>query len=445
MPGLYTHPTRTSGTILTSTIYNADHQNHIDNAIPQSIDDYSSSEPQMQTVTNPGQPLTPSLPVSLAGEIERLRYVIKEMKGTAQWYGGLDANKNLTALAVGSSAKNIFRNGGMRVNQRAAGTVTADGSFPVDMVYLMNTATNRINARQMNTGGPLSGSIQSIQMDVHTPGAPAAGDVHGLQFKIEGTDIAHLKWGTVNAKTIAISFWLQNTSLLGQTISVAVRNGDITRSYVTTITGTAGWGAQTVVIPGDTSGTWLTDTGIGMSITITLGCGSTRTTATLNAWQGGNFVAANTQTQISNDGLNPVVSVSNFKVEEGSFSTRFTMDAFEEDLRRCQRYFFSSYPVGVAGGTITMQGSAPRFIGATANLAYSMAPFPTPMRITPTTINTWNPSTGANNQLLRLTDNAAVALTSMQWDTKQPNTATATGLLAASIPYAIHFHASAEL
>lgn len=83
----YTHTTRANGTILTASIYNTDHQNHIDNNIPSSIDDYSASVGQMQTVSDPGSPGSESVPTTLAGEIERLRFAIKEIKGTAQWYG----------------------------------------------------------------------------------------------------------------------------------------------------------------------------------------------------------------------------------------------------------------------------------------------------------------------------------------------------------------------
>jgi hypothetical protein len=86
MPALYTHPTRADGTTLTASIYNADHQNHIDNGVPSQLDDYSSNVSQMQTSTNPGGVGTESLASSLAGELERLRYIVKLIGGGAQWY-----------------------------------------------------------------------------------------------------------------------------------------------------------------------------------------------------------------------------------------------------------------------------------------------------------------------------------------------------------------------
>lgn len=90
MPGLYSITTRSTGTVLTAAIYNADHQNHVDNQTPQMTDDYSSSVGQMQTVNSPGGVGSESLATSLAGEFERLRYVLKTLHNGAQWYPGFD-------------------------------------------------------------------------------------------------------------------------------------------------------------------------------------------------------------------------------------------------------------------------------------------------------------------------------------------------------------------
>lgn len=88
MSALYSHTTRSTGTTLTAAIYNSDHTNHITNGIPSQLDDYSASVGEMQTTTSPGGVGTESQATSLAGEIERLRHVIKTMHGGAQWYPG---------------------------------------------------------------------------------------------------------------------------------------------------------------------------------------------------------------------------------------------------------------------------------------------------------------------------------------------------------------------
>lgn len=84
--GLYSHTTRSVGTILTAAIYNGDHQNHINNHNPSMMGGYSDNVAEMQLVSDPGGVGTESLPGSLAGELERMRFAIKRIVGGAQWY-----------------------------------------------------------------------------------------------------------------------------------------------------------------------------------------------------------------------------------------------------------------------------------------------------------------------------------------------------------------------
>jgi len=87
MPGNYTRvKTWSSGEILTAADLNAEFNNEINNAIPSSIDDYSTNAAQMQSIVSPGDVGTESLATSLSGELERLRYVLNRMIGGSQWY-----------------------------------------------------------------------------------------------------------------------------------------------------------------------------------------------------------------------------------------------------------------------------------------------------------------------------------------------------------------------
>lgn len=96
MAGLYSHTTRTTGTTLTAAIYNADHQNHITNHVPEQMDDYSDNVAEMQTTTDPYPAASESLATSLAGELERIRYLIAQITGETQWY--IDPDNSLAGL-----------------------------------------------------------------------------------------------------------------------------------------------------------------------------------------------------------------------------------------------------------------------------------------------------------------------------------------------------------
>jgi hypothetical protein len=96
MAGLYSHTTRVSGTTLTAAIYNADHQNHIDNHVPLMVDDYSTDDTQMQIQTDPYPSSATSRPTTIAGELARIRYQIQQIIGgnTTYWYEDVTVSLN---------------------------------------------------------------------------------------------------------------------------------------------------------------------------------------------------------------------------------------------------------------------------------------------------------------------------------------------------------------
>lgn len=102
MAASYTHTNRPDGTVIDALIYNGDHQNHIDHMTPSFIDDHASTLAQFRALTSPGSAGSESLPVNLGGDLERLRFVIKQIKDTlggasTYWYDALNV-KGVVAL-----------------------------------------------------------------------------------------------------------------------------------------------------------------------------------------------------------------------------------------------------------------------------------------------------------------------------------------------------------
>ena len=100
---------------LTNEDLNAQFQAVLDNFQPSGMDDYSSDVAQMQLQTSPGDLGSESLPVSLAGEIERIRFQIAAIIGQPYWYqkpaASLSADKRpviLSAPFVGVSAEESY-------------------------------------------------------------------------------------------------------------------------------------------------------------------------------------------------------------------------------------------------------------------------------------------------------------------------------------------------
>ena len=109
MPGTYSKlVTVVTGQTITASERNNEHDNHINNATPTGIDDASSNLAAMQTTADPYPASSESLATDLAGELQRLRYLIAQLTGQAQWYiDPLYAGNSGGDIVVSTAAKGI--------------------------------------------------------------------------------------------------------------------------------------------------------------------------------------------------------------------------------------------------------------------------------------------------------------------------------------------------
>jgi hypothetical protein len=85
MPGLYSIPTRGPGTLITSLIYNGDHQAHVDSRNATIMQSFGVTSTQFLTEASPfAASGSESLPLSLGDELARLRFVIAALKSAIQ-------------------------------------------------------------------------------------------------------------------------------------------------------------------------------------------------------------------------------------------------------------------------------------------------------------------------------------------------------------------------
>jgi hypothetical protein len=93
------YKTWTTGEVLTAADLNNSFSSVITNSIPANIDDYSTNSSVMGTTTDPYPAAAVSLPTALAGELEHIRYMIKQITGKSQWY--------VDAAAIGSKGADV--------------------------------------------------------------------------------------------------------------------------------------------------------------------------------------------------------------------------------------------------------------------------------------------------------------------------------------------------
>ena len=295
--------------------------------------------------------------------------------------------------------KNRIINGAMVIDQRNAGasvTVNTTGStvFPVDRFFGSGMTSAGVFTLQRSTTAPTGFTNSMIATVTTADSSIAASDLYYVTQIIEGFNVADLGFGSASAKTVTLSFWVRS-SVTG-TFSGALVNSAYNRSYpfTYTISSANTFEYKTITITGDTSGTWLTDNGIGLRVYWNLGSGVDNT-GTAGAWTGaGNVGADSTVALIST--INATFYLSGVQLEVGSVATPFERRDYGRELALCQRYYEKTYNQGdVPGAGSPTAGALIGIAASTTNIAAQWS-FKQAKRATPTlTLYSYNNTAGS--------------------------------------------------
>jgi hypothetical protein len=293
---------------------------------------------------------------------------------------------------------NIIINGNCDIAQLFGTTgITAPlGTFSyfADMVQVFPNqaaATAVVTAKQLPAASfpvALPGYNFGAQLQATTALTTAAnGDFCLYRYNIEGTRVAKLGFGTASASAVSYGFWLYST--VSGVIFSTLYNAASNRFYSIENTVGAGWTWCTGTIPGDTSGTWVTNNGLSMVFQIYVAAKAASVQAP-GSWSATQANQTTNSTNLLGTNGNQTI-ITGFVMIPGSevpSSTRaaLMMRPAAEELILCQRYLYVVAP-GVVG--------APTFCGGVSGLTgYFPVLFPQPMRITPTlslsAVGDWN-------------------------------------------------------
>ena len=252
-----------------------------------------------------------------------------------------------SADAGGLTGRNMVINGGMTISQRGTSfSSVANVSYTLDRMQWYDTGAGVVDISQ-STDTPNGNFYNSLKIDVTTADTSdnlAAGDLYNIIHQIEGYNIAHLGWGTSDAKTVTLSFHIKSPKT--GTHSVTLRNSDQTRTRVEEFTVSAAntWEKKTITIPGDTSGTWQATTSAGIQLIFPLAAGSTfHAASTVGSWgtdsnNSGNIYASPNQVNCMDDAANNWY-ITGIQLEVGQAATPFEHEDVGTTLEKCQRYY----------------------------------------------------------------------------------------------------------
>ena len=218
---------------LSATDLNAEIDNILNNLGPAGVDDYSSNAATMRTSTDPGESGSESLATSLAGELERLRFAIKEIKGTDvdYWYETADTTlSELRTVLAGSINRNYISSG--KESSRSSQLIALDPSG--------TTASLTLDAAPTGFVAYINGSQYSVTADVTITGlslAPSAGNTC-LVDDTAATAQYHRYLGQYGTKINVDSMGTAFTSFVGKVAGCKVVSGGNTEYFLSYVEST---------------------------------------------------------------------------------------------------------------------------------------------------------------------------------------------------------------
>jgi hypothetical protein len=303
--------------------------------------------------------------------------------------------------------RNLIINGAMVIDQRNGGdsitiTNTVAYTYTIDRWGAYTYPTGSKFSVQQNAGSvtPPAGFTKYLGATSLSAHSIGSSDIHIFRQAIEGFNVADLGWGSANAKSVTLSFWVRS-SLTGA-FGGSFNNGGFNRSYPFsyTISDANTWEQKKITISGDTSGSWETDNTLGINLNLSLGVGSSYS-GTAGSWASADYRSSTGTTSVV--GTNGATFyVTGVQLEVGSTATPFEHRSYGEELQLCKRYF------QIHGNEqTTYRYLAAGFCNSTSQ-AQGVLPLPVTMRTAPTT------TVSGNWQLINGSAGPSISLSTKQ-------------------------------
>jgi len=288
--------------------------------------------------------------------------------------------------------RNRLINGDFRIDQRNAGaalTTTAGGQYCVDRWRCMLSLGNKFSVQGVSGDyrfATLGGSSHLLKITSLSAYATLSSDYFAVDQLIEGLNVPDLAYGNASAQSLSLSFLFQAD--ITATYYVSLVNVTNSWTYNLSFSATAGTPQRVIfTIPGDTAHAISGDNTAALVVRFNIGSGGVQTP---NAWitgnlfngpigggilatNGANMYIGDIQLELAPPGATPAVPLA----------TPFERRQFGQELLLCQRYFQTSYPLGIVPGDGAAGSTVGNVAAYTTAAARVLTQFSPPMRATP--------------------------------------------------------------
>ena len=240
--------------------------------------------------------------------------------------------------------RNLIINGNMAIAQKATsvtGITTGGGYLTVDRWKTVLSTAGTWTQTQDTDVPTGQGFATSLKMDCTTANASLSAGSYALSIQyIEGFNCQQLGFGTANAKSITMSFWVKSNKT--GTYIFDLRNLDADRliSQAYTISSADTWEKKTLTFAGDTAGAINNDNGIGLQCSFWFSSGSDYASGTLQTSWGAHNATNRAVGQVNlADSTDNYINITGVQLEANTTATPFETLMYSEQLALCQRYY----------------------------------------------------------------------------------------------------------
>jgi len=258
---------------------------------------------------------------------------------------------SLTGVTDTLSFRNLIYNGAMTVCQREDSVTSITGSNDGYLVAdrWKHTFEDAGTWSVDQVEDAPEGFINSLKIKCTSSATLGANARVYIEQLLESRDQQHYKYGTSNAESLTLSFWIKSSrtgTFNAGFVNQGARSGspsgteiaDRAISQLVTISSANTWEKKTITFAGDTGAYIRNNQHKGVGLRLTFNAGSNYTGGTAQSW--GSNTSANTYTGTLGLGTatNDDLFLTGVQLEIGTTATEFEHRAYSVELDRCMRY-----------------------------------------------------------------------------------------------------------